>query len=453
MNNLIVMPQAVEVERQVIGAMLVDQDAIASVSGLLSETDFYDVRNGLLFRAITSLAEKNQTVDALTVSESLRASGEYSRAGGEPFLMEIMGSVVTSVGVEDHARIVRDKSLKRKQMKLASWLHGAAASGMAGKDIQDELERMAFALHDQNRAGAVLRPIRDVLADSFRGIAQVQSGELTGLPTGLRALDRHMGGLQRGDLIVIGGRPGQGKTSLSAQIGINIAKIGVGVAFFECEMKDRAVVDRALFAEAGISQQDFRHGKVPESKFPKLAQASETLKNIPFFINDGAGITPMQIRTQCRKMKREKGLGVIFIDNIQRMKSDSRTTDPRIRAGEVSCALKEIAKEFDVPVVAISHLRRLQNGEGTEPTLADLQESGNIEQDADIVIALYNESLYREVPEQAQGKVKVLFLKYREGSLGYKELYFKNDLVTFTDWEDRPQPSYANFMQGDVYGP
>src|SRR5690606_22967113 len=198
-------------------------------------------------------------------------------------------------------------------------------------------------------------------------------------------------------------------------------------------------------AEAGISHQGFKHGKIPSARWPELKRASEVLKDIPFFINDSAGITPMQIRTQCRRLKREHGLDLIVIDNIQRMKSDSRTTDIRVRTGEVSSALKEIAKEFDVPVLAISHLRRLQSGEGTEPTLADLQESGNIEQDADIVMSLFNESLYKEVPEQAQGKVKLSFLKYREGSLGYVDMYFQKELTKFLDWEDRPQPDYSTF--------
>lgn len=448
MNELRVPPQAVEVERHVLGAMLLEPDAISTALSILEGADFYDRRHNLIFEAIVRLAEKNQNADALTVAANLQSRGLFEMAGGNDTLLQISGEVVSAANVADHAKIVKDKSLKRKQIGVATWLMGEAYGNGVGAEIQAELETRAFGLHDQSRATAALRPIREVLADSFTAIAKMQSGELVGLPTGIKSIDAHMGGMNPGDLIVLAGRPGQGKTSLGAQIGIYAAKGGRVVPFFECEMKDRAVVDRALFAEAGISHQLFKHGRVPENRWPELARASEVLQDIPFFINDAAGITPMQIRTQCRRLKRERGLDLIVIDNIQRMKSDSRTNDVRIRTGEVSSALKEIAKEFNVPVLAVSHLRRLQSGEGTEPTLADLQESGNIEQDADIVISLFNESLYKEVPEQAQGKVKLSFLKYREGSLGFVELYFQKELTTFLDWEDRPQPTYSTFMQG-----
>lgn len=447
MNELRVPPQAVEVEKHVLGAMMLEPDAVSAAS-ILEGADFYLDKHRVIFETILSLSQGNQNSDVLTVSEKLKEKGLFDRAGGLDTLFEISQEVVTAANIEDHAKIVKDKSLKRKHIGVATWLMGAAYGDRPGMDIQGELETQAFGLHDQSRATAVLRPIREVLADSFTAIAKMQSGELVGLPTGLKTIDAHMGGMNPGDLIVLAGRPGQGKTSLGAQIGIHTAKLGFVVPFFECEMKDRAVVDRALFAEAGISHQLFKHGRVPETRWPELQRASDKLKDIPFFINDAAGITPMQIRTQCRRLKRERGLDLIVIDNIQRMKSDSKTNDVRIRTGEVSSALKEIAKEFNVPVLAVSHLRRLQSGEGTEPTLADLQESGNIEQDADIVMSLFNESLYKEVPEQAQGKVKLSFLKYREGSLGFVELYFQKELTTFLDWEDRPQPTYSTFMQG-----
>lgn len=442
-------PQAVEVEKHVLGAMMLDQDAVSIAAAILKGPDFYLTKHQVIFEAIIGLAEKNQAVDALTVSESLKASGKFEMAGGDSALMEIAVEVVSSASVSDHARIVKDKSLKRRHIALASWLSESAYGERPGNEIQADLERQAFDLHDRSRSETGLRPIREVLADSFTAIAKMQAGAIVGLPTGLKTVDAYMGGMNRGDLIVLAGRPGQGKTSLGAQIGIHAAKTGAVVPFFECEMKDRAVVDRALFGEAGISHQLFKHGKVPENRWPEIARASEVLRDIPFFINDSAGITPMQIRSQCRRLKREMGrLDVIAIDNIQRMKSDSGTSDVRVRTGEVSSALKEIAKEFDVPVLAISHLRRLQSGEGTEPTLADLQESGNIEQDADIVMSLFNKSLYCDVPDQEEGKVKLTFLKYREGSLGYVDLYFQKELTKFLDWSDRPTPTYSTFMQG-----
>jgi len=442
MNELI-MPQAVEVERHVIGAMLLDAEAVSAACGILEGADFYDPRYSMIFDAVVGLFQQNQNIDLLTVSEAMKAKGSYDRAGGDLTLLEISGEVVTSSSILAHAKIVKDKSLKRKQIRLASWLNGAAFGDRPGAEIQDELEKQSFALHEQNRSTAVLRPIRDVLIESFAAIAKLQAGGLTGLPTGLKSVDAHMGGMQPGDLIVLSGRPGQGKTSIGAQIGISVAERGNQVAFFECEMKDRAIVDRALFAKANISHQLFKHGKIEESRFKDLKTASDALKDIPFFINDAAGITPMQVRSQSRRLQREGGLSLIVIDNIQRMKSDSATSDVRVRTGEVSAALKEIAKEFNVPVIAISHLRRLTNGEGTEPTLADLQESGNIEQDADIVLSLFNLSLYKEVPDGEEGRVKLSFLKYREGSLGYVDLYFEKTLTTFKDWDDRPIKKFS----------
>ncbi len=437
MNQFLVMPQATEVEKHVLGAMMMDADAISTATGVLEGADFYDRRYNQIFEAILELSVNRSNVDAITVSECLKRRGAFEMVGNDA-LMEILGEVHSSASVLDHAKIVKDKSLKRKQIKIANWLHGSAYGDADGWDTQQTLEKSVFELHQTNRARGGLRPIREVLVESFNAIAKMKSGVLTGLKTGLEAIDKHMAGMQDGDMIVLAGRPGQGKTALAAQIGINNAKEGKTVAFFECEMKDRAVVDRALFGEAGISKQQFKHGNISDKDAMALDDAQEVLNDIPFSINDSAGITPMEIRSQCRKIQREKGLHLIIVDNIQRMKSDIGTKDVRVRTGEVSAALKEIAKEFNVPLIAVSHARRLANGEGTEPNLSDLQEAGNIEQDADLVLALFNASLYKEVHHQDEGKVKLIFLKFREGSLGYVEIYFEKELTKFYDWDKKP---------------
>lgn len=436
--NLPTPPSSIEAETHVLGAMMLDADALSLAVEQLEGADFYLNTYRQIFEAMKYLASEGRPVDAVSIEAFLQTQGKSQRIP----IMGICSEVISAASIAEHCRIVKDKSLKRKQLQIVSWLHEAGFGEMDGREVQQELEKRVFALHDTDRVKGRLRPIRDVLAESFGAMARMQSGELVGLKTGLESLDEHMAGMHGGDLIVLAGRPGQGKTSIAAQIGIFNAENGKAVPFFECEMKDRAVVDRALFARAGISHLLFKHGKVPPSEFPKLAAASDSLKDIPFFINDSTGITPMQIRSQCRRLKKEKGLDLIVIDNIQRMKSDSGTSDIRVRTGEVSAALKEIAKEFDVPVLAVSHIRRMQNGEGTEPTLADLQESGNIEQDADIVLSLFNRSLYKQVEQDEEGKVKLTFLKFREGSLGYVDLYFEKELTTFMDWKNRPQRGF-----------
>ncbi len=434
-------PQALNVEKHVLGAMLLDQEAISPSLDRLEAPSFYDPRHALIFSSIRELTALNRPVDLLTLSQELRRVGNHDRAGGDAYLLEISAEVVSAANILEHAAIVRDREIKRRHIALGTAILERGYSEEPSKETQEFIEREIYALAEKHSKQKTLRHIREILTESLEAIERRMKGELVGLPTGISALDLHMGGMQPGALIVIGGRPGQGKTSIAGQIGISNAKENKTVAFFECEMKDREIVDRALFAQAGINQELLRRRTLTERDYPKLAMAVAPLTDIPFFIDDSAGITPSQLRSKCRRLKNKNGLDLIIVDNIQRMKSESRSKDIRVTVSEVSASLKEIAKEFEVPVLGISHMRRLQGGDSAEPTLSDLQESGNIEQDADIVALIHRPDMHKDAPGE-EGKAKIIFAKFREGSLGYVDLFFEKTLTTFYDWDRKPTPEF-----------
>lgn len=432
-------PQAVEVEKHVLGAMMLSPDAAEHACTVMSGEDFFLGSHQAIFEAVALLSREGRATDVLSVSQELRRTGKIGDAGGEPKLLEISAEVVSSSSIQEHARIVRDKAVKRKQIVVAQRLLSSALSEGAPLDTQRQAEaELAAAALSIQQAGE-LRPIREVVIESLHAIERRRKGEIVGLSTGIECLDRHLGGMQNDDLIVLGARPSNGKTSLSAQIGLFNAEKGKKVAFFELEMSDRAVVDRALFARAGINQQQFRRDGYPQHGAAPLTRAATELADFPFFIDGQAGITPSQIGARCRRLRREQGgLDLVIVDNIQRMGSDLRVTSKREQAADASRALKELAKELHVPVLGISHIRRLSDGDGSEPTLSDLQESGNIEQDADIVFLLHNEGLYREMPSHEEGLTKLICAKFREGELGVMRLYFEKTLTTFLDWNNKP---------------
>jgi replicative DNA helicase len=303
-----------------------------------------------------------------------------------------------------------------------------------------------------------LRPTSAYIPEVFAIIERQSKGEITGVETGFYDLDQHTSGFQRSDLIVLGGRPRMGKTALATDIAYNI---GIDqrrpVAFFELEMAGRQIVERKLFALAKVNGQLVRRAKLPQRDFPRLSLAVGPLSEAKVFIDQTTSLTPLQMLAKCRRMKMKAGLDLVVVDNIQKMRGDGNYKGNfRLEIADITKNLKNIAKDLDVPILAISHLSRGPDHRADpEPVLSDLQESGNIEQDADIVMLLYREEVYKEVEDGKKGETKVIFAKYRNGQEGYVNLRFNEEFSSFANWggnREEPPPSFKDKQTSDFLG-
>jgi len=320
----------------------------------------------------------------------------------------------------------------------------AEAAALAGVQGGESTEKMVW----------------EYMPEVFAVMERQQSGEVTGLKTGLFDLDLHLSGLQKSDLIILGGRPRMGKTSLATDIAAHVAlDQGKSLAFFSLEMAGRQIVERTLFTRARVNGQQLRRGKLPKDQFPRIQVATPQFKGAKWMVDGATSLSPLMLLSKCRRHRMKYGLDLIIIDNIQKMKSDFRQKDRRLEVAEVTNALKNIAKELDVPILAISHLSRGPDMRANpEPVLSDLQESGNIEQDADIVMFVYREEVYKEVPDEKEGETKIIIAKYRNGQDGHIMLRFNKDLCSFENWGGNrqvPPPSdiYKNERaHKDMYG-
>jgi replicative DNA helicase len=379
----------------------------------------------------------------------------------ENYLMEISSTPsYTGANAEAHAKIIHGYGRRRRlHQKLLS---AVAVAENPERTIEDVIGLTEAALHESvDHADKTLTHVSEFIVDSLRAMEKRREGLITGVKTGINAIDIHMCGLQPQDLIVVGGRPAMGKTAICGQIAAYAAlREGKKVAFFECEMSGRAVVDRILFSLAGVNGQAMRNGNITPDQIRRLSEVAPQFKTSSLYLDDSSRVSPLELKAKCLRMRSNIGLDLIVVDNIQKMKSDGDYRgNKRLEVAEVSRALKEIAKDLDVPVVAISHIKRLDNGRNDEPTLADLQESGNIEQDADIVLLLYRKDEYEAVPPEEIGLTKLIYAKYREGQTGVKYLHFNRDLVTFSDSEKRaysapiPIPKAPTVERRDITEP
>jgi len=298
--------------------------------------------------------------------------------------------------------------------------------------------------------------IWDYMPEVFDVMERQSKGEITGVKTGLHDVDLHFSGFQRSDLIVLGGRPKMGKTSLATDIAGNIAiDQGKSVVFFSLEMAGRQIVERHLFTRAKVNGQTLRRGKLPKDQFSKIKDATSQFKGVKWMVDGATSLSPLMLLSKCRRHRMKYGLDLIVVDNIQKMKSDTRQKDKRLEVAEVTNALKNIAKELNVPILAISHLSRGPDMRANpEPVLSDLQESGNIEQDADIVMFVYREEVYKEITPEQEGETKLIISKYRNGQDGTILLHFNKTLSSFETWAGNREISQSknNQTRDDFYG-
>ncbi|NLG83434.1 MAG: replicative DNA helicase [Firmicutes bacterium] len=432
-------PQNIEAERSTLGSMLLEREAVFKAQEILRAEDFYREAHRIIWNTITALVDRGEPVDLVTVTEYLRSRGQLEQIGGTGYLTGLVNSVPTAANVEYYARIVEEKSILRSVITAATEI--AAAGYDETRDalsVLDEAEQRIFAIA-QRRKNQGVTPLRSVLIPAFERIEKMHEskGGITGVPTGFPDFDRLTAGLQPSDLIILAARPSIGKTTFA----LNIAQRAsidyrIPVVVFSLEMSKEQLALKLLCAEAGVDMQRLRSGRLSEDDWPRLSRALGVLSEANMFIDDTPNLTAMEVRAKARRIKAEHGLGLIVIDYLQLMQGRGRVENRQQEVSEISRSLKALARELSVPVLALSQLSRaVEQRTSKVPTLADLRESGSLEQDADIVAFLYREDYYN--PETEMPNVTELIIaKHRNGPLGRVRFYFRKECSTFESLAD-----------------
>lgn len=434
------LPYSLDVERQVIGSLFLSEEALAKAQEKLEGDDFYLDKHQILFTAVSDMGDQGQQVDLITLREYLQKKGELVKAGGEAYLIEIAGEVVSWANIEQHCEIVREKSILRNLIKSCNTILEDCYKGqMDAMDVLDTAEATIYQIGEtQNKSG--FAPIQEVLKETFKLIEAYSNQEIIGVSSGYTDLDALTGGFQKTDLIIIAGRPAMGKTALALNFLANAAlKHNKTVAFFSLEMGREQLVQRVLCKEASINQQLLRTGKLPNRDYGKLIDAAGKLHNSKIYIDDNPGQTTMQIRSKCRRLAlSSSGLDMVMIDYLQLMNGSGRQENRQQEISQISRALKGLAKELQIPVIALSQLNRLVESRGDgRPMLSDLRESGAIEQDADLVMFIYREEVYKPDDPALHGKAEVILAKQRNGPVGTATLTFIKECAAFENYSPR----------------
>ena len=442
-------PQNIEAEQAVLGAMLIDKEAIAKASEILTSTDFYREAHRVIFNAMLELYNKNEAVDMVTVTEILKRDNKLEDIGGLAYITSLANVVLTAANVKYHADIVAEKSVLRQLVRVSTEI--AAMGYEANEDVGtllDTAESRILEISNRKKK-ADFTPINDVLMESVQNIEKLinNKGGLTGLPSGFADLDKLTSGLHPSDFIILAARPSMGKTALALNIVQNVAlrahkRIGGeprSVAFFSLEMSKEQLVNRMLCAEAGIDSQRLRVGEMGDKDWDALWGACDSMSKAKIYIDDTAGITVMDMRSRARRLKAEHGLDLIVVDYLQLMQgSGKRNTsgDRQQEVSEISRSLKALARELDVPVLALSQLSRsVEARQVKRPMLSDLRESGSLEQDADIVAFLYREDYYN--PETENKHTELIIAKHRNGPVDTVNLFFHKQFTKFVGFSKR----------------
>ncbi len=431
-------PQNIEAEQSVLGALLLDREAIIKVADILKPKDFYQKANRIIFESIIHLYEKGEPVDLMNVSNRLSSTKQLEEIGGKGYLTTLVNTVSTPAHVASHAKIVHQKRVLRDLISVSYEIAELGTREEEDTDVLlDEAEQKIFSI-SQDAISQDFTQVGSALEDAFERIERLHNdkGDIRGVPTGYPGLDNVLAGLQRSDLIILAARPSLGKTSLALDIARNVAtksKLPVGV--FSLEMSKEQLVDRLIAAEAHVDLWKLRTGKLSDqgeyNDFMKIRDALASLSEAPLFIEDSSSPTILQIRTMARRLQSEHGLGLIIVDYLQLIQPRSSYDNPVQAVTEISRSLKALAKELNVPVLALSQLSRaVESRTIRTPKLSDLRESGSIEQDADVVMFIYREDRDRENTDR-KNIADIIIAKHRNGPLGKVGLYFNEQRSSF----------------------
>ncbi|MBN2721117.1 MAG: replicative DNA helicase [Proteobacteria bacterium] len=433
-------PQNLEAERAILGAVLVDNEVIYGVMELLEPSLFYQPSHQLIFSNMLELSERGQPIDIVTLSDRLRSSGNFDKAGGPDYIASLADEVPTSAGVNHYARIVREKAVLRRLIETATGIVQDCFDAAGDVDqLLDDAERKMFAV-SQQRVRSGFFSMRDIVKSSFKTIEALyeKKESITGVATGFKDIDEITSGLQSSDLIIIAGRPSMGKTAFALNMAQNAALAHQKkVAVFSLEMAKEQLVMRMLCSEARVNAHSLRSGFLSQTDWPKLTTAAGRLADATIFIDDTPALSAMEMRAKTRRMKADQGLDLVIVDYLQLMSSRSRSDSREQEISEISRSLKALAKELSVPVVALSQLNRgVENRHDKRPILADLRESGAIEQDADVIVFIYRDEVYNKDTLE-KGVAEIIIGKQRNGPVGIRKLAWLDKYTRFEDLTDR----------------
>ena len=426
-------PHSREAEEAVVGAVLINPEVYYDIAQFLAADDFYIHRNRWIWEAFIRLHESRTPVDLLTLSEDLDRAGQLAEIGGSAYLTSLINQVPTSINAEAYGRIVEENSIRRRMIQAANQIASLAYKGDAVDNVMGEAEKAIFGVSERRTKNDLL-PIRNVLSSYYDRIDDLSKRpeDFHGVPTGFYDLDKMLNGLQPSDLLIIAGRPGQGKTgfllSIAKNAGLTHKK---HVAIFSLEMSNEQVVQRLIAQETGIDSQRLRTGKLLENEWSLFTHAIEVFSDTHIYLDDTPAITPMQLRTKCRRLHMEFGLDLVIVDYLQLMGGDIRTDNRVQEVSQISRSLKVLARELNVPVLTAAQLSRdVEQRTDKRPVLSDLRESGSLEQDADIVMFIYRPDQYEKDTDK-QNIAQIIVAKHRNGPVGDVELIFRGALAKF----------------------
>ena len=433
-------PQALDVERTVLGSMLIDIHAAVSGMELLDENCFYSNANRHIFLCMREMFEKNIPIDLITLADILRKKSLLESVGEETYLAELAESIATSANMEYYAGILMEKATLRQMITVAGEITTECFNTeIEPQEILDKAEAKIFGI-SESRIKNKFESVAQLLPKTFEDIEGYSKGSFKGILTGFTELDEMTTGLQRSDLVILAGRPSMGKTALALTMALNAAvKSKCATAIFSLEMSKAQLVQRMLCSEARVNMHQLRSGTLPKRDLPKLSFAAGPLAEAPIFVDDTPAITVLELRAKARRLKAQNNLGLVIIDYLQLMGSSSKIESRQQEISQISRSLKGVAKELDVPIVALSQLSRAveQRTGNHRPQLSDLRESGAIEQDADVVLFVYRDEVYNKEDESIRGKAEIIIGKQRNGPIGTANVAFIKDFAKFENLSER----------------
>jgi replicative DNA helicase len=443
-------PWSNEAEQAVLGAMLLDQDAALRGAELLDDGLFYREGHRRLFRAMRRLVERRVVIDHITLRDELQRKGELEAAGGELYLAELIDAAVTIANLEAHAAIVREKAVLRQLIEASTAIVSRAYEGaLPANELLDDAESRIFQISQYRKAEGFSR-LKEMLWPTMERIEKLHSlgKSITGVPSGFRDLDDLTTGFQPSDLIIVAARPSMGKTAFCLNIAAHAAFHDHGVALFSLEMSKESLVQRLLCAEARVDSQRVRKGDLRDSDYTMLARAAGDLSRCPVWIDDSPALTLLEMRSKARRLKLENDVKLIVVDYLQLMRSPAYAENRVQEISDISRSLKALARELEVPVIALSQLSRASEQRGGErkPILSDLRDSGAIEQDADLVLFIHRPEMYEPTDKEGnsnEGRAELILAKHRNGPTGHLDLYFHKQITRFSSLSEREDPEHA----------
>ena len=440
-------PQNLEAEQAVLGAVLLQAESLITVMEKITADDFYDKSHQMIFEAMVQLGEESQPIDLVTLTSLLKDRGQLEDLGGVSYLAKLANAVPTAANVEYYAQMIEEKAMLRRLIRTATQIVSEGYTG--GEDVGlmlSDAERKILEISNRRSSGGFVA-IRDVLMEVFDRVEMLNqnSGNSTGIPSGFVDLDRMTAGFQRNDLIILAARPSVGKTAFALNVAQNVSvRAGETVAIFSLEMSAAQLVQRMICAEANLDASVMRTGEFKDEDWTKLTMGIASLSEAEIYLDDTPGITVADIRSKCRRLKKERGLGMIVIDYLQLIQGRGKSGENRQQeVSDISRTLKQIARELELPVIALSQLSRgVEQRQDKRPMMSDLRESGSIEQDADIVAFLYRDDYYNADTEK-KNIIEIIIAKQRNGPVGTVELVFLKNFNKFVNYERAHSDSFA----------